>query len=478
MAASLLQFDAATAMRMLGYVYALMALAMFVLFKRMHLGRGSLAWSLGILSASLGAFAFSLRGVAPDWVTVYAANLLDFMAYGMAITSLRAEVGLELRRKRTVLAVLLAWGALFVAEHHSAVLRTGLGTALHALGAALLTTTTVQVARVAPMRGVRLIGLAFASYVLALILLAVDRFTPNVVTADNPNGVTFALYLVVLSSVASCVYGTLGYISMAMERLRGAEIGQAAALASASAQRAAAEEHERQLQLWLDERDQLVRVLAHDVRLPLNVASSALQAARTALTPDSGGRRSQPATVEQRVQRAQSVLGQVVASLDNTLAATALLASPDRVAQQDTDVDLLLQLSLGDIDATQVHRLVLERLSGTHTASMDAGLMRLALRNLLNHALAHSDPGTPLVLRVSDSDEPLALVFEVIHNGPGAAPAKAPRRLLHNVDEQAGQGLGLHVVQRVAELHDSKVEIEHRECGGSIFRFVLMQGVH
>ena len=41
------------------------------------------------------------------------------------------------------------------------------------------------------------------------------------------------------------------------------------------------------------------------------------------------------------------------------------------------------------------------RETGTRTATMDPGLMRLALRNLLANALRCSPPGSEVVVRVS-----------------------------------------------------------------------------
>ena len=105
--------------------------------------------------------------------------------------------------------------------------------------------------------------------------------------------------------------------------------------------------------------------------------------------------------------------------------------------------------------------------------------MRLALRNLLSNALGYSRPDSAVVLRVSDSDEPLALIFEVIDSGPGVAPELEPRlfkRGERGSHDRPGHGLGLYVVMRVAELHGGRIEMQHREGGGSIFRLWLTQG--
>ena len=55
-------------------------------------------------------------------------------------------------------------------------------------------------------------------------------------------------------------------------------------------------------------------------------------------------------------------------------------------------------------------------------------LMRLALRNLLSNALRYGTPGSPVVVRVNDSDEPLALVIEVASQGRADAPSSRPTR--------------------------------------------------
>lgn len=246
------------------------------------------------------------------------------------------------------------------------------------------------------------------------------------------------------------------------------------------AARLVAEQQAHALSERVAEREEFVRILAHEVRQPLNNASAALQGARSALSdrgapPVPGAETSGAADA---VQRAQSVIGQIVASLNNTLAATALLASPDRIECHDADVGMLIELSLGDLDPQARHRVRIERQTSTRTASMDLGLIRLALRNLLGNALAYSPADTEVVLRISDSDDPLALVLEVLDQGPGVPPSLRPHLFERGARGDSGlpgHGLGLFIVQRVMALHGGLVDLRPNTPQGSIFRLWLAQ---
>jgi PAS domain S-box-containing protein len=234
------------------------------------------------------------------------------------------------------------------------------------------------------------------------------------------------------------------------------------------------EEHARELDRLLSERSEMLDVMAHEVRQPLNNASAALQSAAAALTAVGGG------FASQRVTRAQTVLAQVLASIDNTLAVASLLARPDPIDRADTDIDTMIAVATTDLAADLRPRIRIERLTQTRTASMDMSLMRLALRNLLSNALKYSPPASEVVVRISDSDEPLALVIDVADAG-GSIPADVLPRLFSrgargkHAGVPAGHGLGLYIVHRVVELHQGRVEVIRNESDGVTFRLWMDQ---
>lgn len=233
------------------------------------------------------------------------------------------------------------------------------------------------------------------------------------------------------------------------------------------------ERHAAELKALLDEREQMLQVLAHEVRQPLNNAGAALQSASAALA----GAGEQVAS--HSLARARVVLGQVLASIDNTLAEAALLAGKEPLELHDTDLDTLLALAVADMPAAERPRVRVQRLSGARTAAMDLGLMRLALRNLLANALRHCPAPGPVTLRVLDSDDPLGLLFEVEDEGPGIPAALRDRvfeRGVRGAGATGGHGLGLYIARRVMQLHGGQAMVARSDASGTCMRLVLPQG--
>lgn len=234
--------------------------------------------------------------------------------------------------------------------------------------------------------------------------------------------------------------------------------------------RAQSESHAKELDKLLQERGEMLDVLAHEVRQPLNNASAALQSAAQALS-EMGEE-----LASKGLKRAQNVMGKVLASIDNTLAVASLLARPDPIQLMDTDIDVVLAVAIADMSADQHTRVRIERHTSTRTASMDMSLMRLALRNLLSNALRHSPPEFEVVIRVEDLDEPPALVIEVVDAGKGINPDLAPFLFQRGTSSTSqGLGLGLYIVRRVMELHGGHVELARNTQTGVTMRLVIKQ---
>lgn len=225
----------------------------------------------------------------------------------------------------------------------------------------------------------------------------------------------------------------------------------------------------------LRERSDMLDVLAHEVRQPLNNASAALQAATVELSRDGKPTAAEP------LRRAEIVLSEVQGSIGNTLAMASLLVGAQRIEGVDTDIDALIEVAIADMSPSEAWRVHVERETNTRTATMEPGLMRLALRNLLSNALRCSPPGSDVIVRVSDSDEPLALILDVVDHGPGIDPdrlnhlaASMPPRAERDARGRR-RGLGLHIVHRVMELHGGSLRVERTGADGTTMRLVINQ---
>lgn len=229
----------------------------------------------------------------------------------------------------------------------------------------------------------------------------------------------------------------------------------------------------REQERMLRERGEMLDVMAHEVRQPLNNASAALQSAVAALR-DIGEQVAAP-----RLGRAQNVLGQVMARIDNTLAVAALLARPGPIAREDTDIGTLLAVAIADMPAQDRSRVRVQRDTTARTASMDMSLMRLALRNLLSNALKYSPPGSEVTLQLADSEEPLGLVIDVVDRGHGVDPPLQARLFErgargHPGAPGTGHGLGLYIVRRVMELHGGQVQLLRTGDTGTTMRLLVV----
>jgi PAS domain S-box-containing protein len=239
-------------------------------------------------------------------------------------------------------------------------------------------------------------------------------------------------------------------------------------LAAALAGERAAAEHLRNL----DElKSGFLQAVSHDLRTPL---ASVLG---IALTLQRGRGQLGPADVD-------DLLGRLTANarkLDRILTGLLDLDRLDRgiVELRRERVDLA-RLVAGVVseareDLLDAHPVSLELLPVQILA--DAAKVERIVENLLANAARHTDPGTPIWVRVSHGDRGALLcvddagpgvpveqresIFRPFQRGPGVG-SYAP-----------GSGVGLALVAQFASLHDGRAWVEDRAGGGASFRVLL-----
>lgn len=199
---------------------------------------------------------------------------------------------------------------------------------------------------------------------------------------------------------------------------------------------------------------------AHELRTPL--AAARIQTQVALLSDDA--------------EKRNHALSQTLAGIDRS---TRLVEQMLRLAR----LDPLAQLPApGKVDLAELARDVIAGLrdaSPTKTITPeidetlgvidgDAGLLEVALRNLIDNALRYSAPDS--LIAVFLRREEAGLLLGVSDNGPGVSAEELPRlaeRFYRGSSALAeGSGLGLTIVHRIAELHGARLELANREGGG------------
>jgi two-component system OmpR family sensor kinase len=120
------------------------------------------------------------------------------------------------------------------------------------------------------------------------------------------------------------------------------------------------------------------------------------------------------------------------------------------------------------------HALSLDLGDGVTVSGVDDDLHRLA-GNLVENALLHTPPGTPVTVSVRREGD--WAVLEVADRGPGVPDALRERvfdRFASGAGDggrAGGSGLGLAIVKAVADAHGGRVELSEAAGGGA--RFVV-----
>lgn len=211
---------------------------------------------------------------------------------------------------------------------------------------------------------------------------------------------------------------------------------------------------------------------AHELRTPVN---RVLNTAEVALT-----------TTDDPVAKedALAAIHATAESMRRTIEQLLFLARGEdgRVRVAATRVDL------GDVVAGLVELYTPEAERIAKTLAVDAppvairadrALVERAVANLLENALAHSDPGA--TIRVGLAAETGAAIVSVEDSGPGV-PAGDRERIftrfvrLDGARAPGGAGLGLPIARMVARLHGGDLVVGASALGGAAFRLILPRG--
>ncbi|QNM94741.1 ATP-binding protein [Chitinimonas koreensis] len=214
----------------------------------------------------------------------------------------------------------------------------------------------------------------------------------------------------------------------------------------------------RRVEVALDNERRFTADASHELRTPLAAIRAQVEVA--AAEPDDEARRHALRQAVRGLDRAQRLTGQLLtlARLDHLEAVPEAGACGLLGLAREVLADAAAQALAHGVElALDGEELVL------HAAP---GLLRLALRNLVDNAVAHTPAGGTVTVRLAREDGGAMLTVQ--DEGGGVTDAVLERlgeRFYRGESARPGSGLGLSIVRRVAALHGGRLAFS-RESGG------------
>jgi PAS domain S-box-containing protein len=220
----------------------------------------------------------------------------------------------------------------------------------------------------------------------------------------------------------------------------------------------------------IEQREEVVSIVSHDLRNPLGVVLAAADLLLD-IPLDEIERKRQTEIIQRSAQRMQSLI-------EDLLDVARIEAGAFVVRPSSEELSPILEEARA-LFADQAERksvqLCFERAKNGIRARVDRDRLLQALANLLDNALRYTPEGGSIVMGLTE-DRDFAMVT-VSDTGPGIEPALVghlfQRFARHKTAPGGGAGLGLAIVKGVAEAHGGTVNVRTEIGRGSAFEIRL-----
>ncbi len=236
------------------------------------------------------------------------------------------------------------------------------------------------------------------------------------------------------------------------------------------------EELEHQLRF----KDQIISMLAHDLRNPLTAASIALETLEMGYNSENVNPRLTPHLMHQLVQHARTQTRAIDRMITDILQAARGSSSELRIQPQKMDLgklcqDVLVHLSDGYQKRSQ--RLEQDIPPDLPCVLADSDRIRQVLINLLENAIKYTPSGGSIQLSALHRTAQKVQI-SVCDNGPGIPPENQKhifeeRYRLKRDESKEGYGIGLSLCQRIIRAHYGQIWVDSTPNQGSCFHFTL-----
>lgn len=217
------------------------------------------------------------------------------------------------------------------------------------------------------------------------------------------------------------------------------------------------------------ERDDLVRMISHDLRTPLAAVATAAHLLRR--EPDDAAKVDErAAAIARSCERMRSMIQELVDATRLEAGQLRLELAPVDLAQALPE---LVERLRGGLAADRVRLAVAP---GLPPVRADAAQLERIVVNLLSNALKYSPPESEIVLEAAPA--PGGVAIAVTDRGVGIAPEDQPHLFdrffrARGARRPEGLGLGLYIARLLVEAHGGSLSAESALGRGSTFRVVL-----
>ncbi len=217
-------------------------------------------------------------------------------------------------------------------------------------------------------------------------------------------------------------------------------------------------------------RDQVLRIVAHDLRNPLNTVGLSAGLLQETIPPERTGERRQLDIIRRSIERANTLI-------QDLLDVAKVEAGQFVVDQEPVETAPLVEEML-DLHRVQVEdkglRLVAEIPDTLPPIFADRNRILQLFGNLIGNAIKFTDEGAITVGAAQQGD---AVLFWIRDTGPGIADDQ----LRHLFDpfwqarraSRAGAGLGLAISKGIVEAHHGRIWVDSEPGKGTTFYFTL-----
>jgi two-component system sensor histidine kinase KdpD len=220
-------------------------------------------------------------------------------------------------------------------------------------------------------------------------------------------------------------------------------------------------------------RNTLLSAISHDLRTPLAAIKGAASLLLKSPGIDPGVRLDLMTSIHEEADYINRMVANLLELTRRESGAVRILKEGEALEEIVGTVTDLLEKGLKN------HPLTIRVPSDLPMVPMDGALVQQILFNLLDNAIHHTPPGTPIELSASaDVGE---VTVAVSDRGPGIKPGEEQRIFdkFYRVTwegKRAGMGLWLALCEAIVRSHGGRICAENRPGGGATFRFTLPLG--